>query len=85
MLQPRKAKKFNKKDGVTFVVAHRSMQDPVLHEEGGSQFVLVPKQVKEKRYDADGRTIASSHAGGGRAASRYDEVDEWVGTIVLPV
>jgi hypothetical protein len=61
------------------VVAPRSLQDPVLHEEGGSQYVLVPKQVKEKQYDADGKTVASSRAGDRPAGpSRFDEVDEWV-------
>lgn len=78
-MQPRKKKAFDKKSGITFTVAPRSLQDPVLHEEGGSKHVLVPKQVKEKRYDADGRTIVSTVAGSvRRGGSVLDEVDEWV-------
>lgn len=78
--QPRKKKHFDKKGSLSFVVAPRSLQDSALLEEGASQYVLVPKQVKDRRVDSDGRSVASSRTGAAPRAT-LDEVDEWVSEI----
>ena len=82
VVQPRKKKHFDKKGGLSFVVAPSSLQDSPLLEEGASQYVLVPKQVKDRHVDSDGRSVASSRTGAAPRAT-LDEVDEWVSEIYV--
>ncbi len=62
----------------------RSLQDPVLHTEGGSQFVLVPAGAGAGSGGAFDTSDTASYMGGSvrsKATGRfqdYDEVDEMV-------
>ena len=81
-LQPRKKKPFDRKNAQKFVVMPRSLQDPVMHQEGGSQFVLVPVAPPAAGAGAfDDATTAMGSVRSRKSAVRagmYDEVDELV-------
>lgn len=83
-LQPRKKKPFDRKSAQKFVLMPRSLQDPVLHTEGGSQFVLVPAGAGAGSGGAFDTSDTASYMGGSvrsKATGRfqdYDEVDDMV-------
>ena len=79
-MQPRKKKPFDRKNAEKFVVMPRSFQDPVTHQEGGSQFVLVPVAKPEDRSDTASYmgSVRSRKTAGPAQPSMYDEVDDMV-------